>query len=91
MNNSNAIRISRVRRQNSEALQAINRRFALYRAGMNQTDIANRLQISKAAVSQTINNIKTSRPVAQEIAAITGLPLHELWPDGKYSNAEAQL
>jgi lambda repressor-like predicted transcriptional regulator len=56
---------------------------ALQKAGSSQTDIARKRQVSKTTVSDVIYGRTTSRPIADEIARVTGLKLSELWP-GRY-------
>lgn len=63
---------------------AFNRRFALYKAGFTQRDLAADLQISPEMVSMAINNRCSSRTVATRLAELTGLSLKTLWPCGKY-------
>ncbi|EIJ33333.1 helix-turn-helix domain-containing protein [Thiothrix nivea] len=89
MDNTQPIRIHRASQPRIRQVQAIQRRFALYLAGKTQRDIAAELNISFPAVSQAINGYSTSRPVAEKLAEITGKPLHELWPDGRYDSGDA--
>lgn len=63
---------------------AFNRRFALYKAGFTQRDLAADLQVSPEVVSMTINDRTTSKTVANRLAELTGETLSSLWPCGKY-------
>jgi lambda repressor-like predicted transcriptional regulator len=54
--------------------------YALRSAGVLQQDIALQLGVSPATVSSVINGRARSRHVELRVARITGLTLHELWP-----------
>ncbi len=56
---------------------------ACTKAGASQKTLAERLQISKQAINNTIHGKSRSRRIAQHIADLIGLPVERLWP-GKY-------
>lgn len=59
----------------------------LKKSGVSQSDLAQRLGVSKVTVGYVIAGITTSRRVASAIAEATGRTLEELWP-GKYPQEE---
>lgn len=69
---------------NDPTRAAFNRRFALYKVGLTQNDLAADLQVSPEVVSMTINDRTTSKTVANRLAELTGETLNSLWPCGKY-------
>lgn len=72
------------------AMDAINRRFALYRTGKTQRELATEMNVSQAAISGAISGLYTSAPVALRLAQVTGISINELFPDGRYSHIEQE-
>lgn len=62
------------------------RRMALYNMGLTQRDLAADLKVSPEAVSQCINNERSSRRIATRLAELTGHSLSQLWPCGRYAD-----
>lgn len=65
------------------------RRRALYDIGFTQRDLAADLKVSPEAVSQCINNERSSRRIATRLAELTGHSLSQLWPCGRYADWDA--
>lgn len=58
---------------------------AISKAGSSQADVARTLKpaVTPSAVWAVINGNSRSAAIAQHISALTGLPVHAMWP-GKY-------
>lgn len=59
--------------------------YALLSSGYSQRQMADELGVTKAAVCQTLSGTMTSKHIAQRLSEITGVPLHQLYPDGRYA------
>lgn len=57
------------------------RKAALVLAGLDQTDIATRAGVSRQAVSDVVRGFLRSERVEVAIAAATGYPRSQLFPD----------
>lgn len=55
-------------------------KYALALRGYQQTDIARECDVEPNTVSAVIHGRSRSKRIEMKIAAITGLPLAELWP-----------
>ena len=53
---------------------------AIEKAGSSQRAIASDCEVTPSTVAHVIHGRGVSAKVAQSIAAITGLSLHQLWP-----------
>lgn len=79
------LRQSKPKRPPNPTWAAHQRRQALYDQHLTQRDLAADLGISPEAVSQCMNDERTSRRIATRLAELTGRSLSELWPCGKYA------
>lgn len=84
MNNARPIKKRRKQAVKPE-ITTVERRFALYRAGKTQRDLARELNVSPAAVSGVISGLYTSAQIAKRLSEITGIELTQLYPDGRYN------
>lgn len=57
---------------------------ALYKAGSSPSQIAAHEQTQASFVSRVIRGSDSSYRIATQIAAVTGIPMNRLWPDGRY-------
>ncbi|MGQ0621691.1 MAG: helix-turn-helix domain-containing protein [Panacagrimonas sp.] len=58
--------------------------------GWPPTRIAQRLRVTRSAVSRVIHGQCRSRRIANEIARVVGQPAHQLWP-GHYAQKVNRL
>lgn len=77
------------KRPSKPSWAAHQRRMALYDIGFTQRDLAADLKVSPEAVSQCINNERSSRRIATRLAELTGYSLSQLWPCGRYTDWDA--
>lgn len=64
--------------------------WALVVAGVSQAELAEKLGVSRPAISQVLHDKDISYNVATTVAEATGLPLKRLWPDGRYNKSPAE-
>lgn len=57
----------------------------LHKSGHPPCKVADALDVSRSAVSQTIHCGITSYNIASYISSVTNKPLKKLWPDGRYN------
>lgn len=55
--------------------------------GSSQAAIAAANNVDPSTVNKVMKGITTSAPIAKSISDLTGIPLRELFPDGRYSEA----
>lgn len=55
-------------------------KYALALRGYKQTDVARECDVEPTTVGAVINGRSRSQRIERRIAAITGMPLAELWP-----------
>lgn len=60
-------------------------KYAMSLAGLTQTAIANKANVSKQTVGHIISGYRTSFNVASIISAELGVSLRKIWPDGRYN------
>jgi len=60
---------------------------ALTKAAYSQTKIAADCGVTGQAVYQVIRSKNNSSPIARRISEVTGIPLKQIWPDGRYNQA----
>ena len=63
--------------------------YALLSSGYSQRQLADDLGVTKAAVCQTLSGVMTSERIAKRLSDITGVPLHQRYPDGRYTEERA--
>lgn len=69
---------------------AADRSWALSLAGTSQAELAEKIAVSRAAVSRVLHDQDTSYKVATAVAEATGLTLKRLWPCGRYDKSPAE-
>ena len=62
-------------------MSPIERRIALIKTRIKLTDIANGYGCSVAAVTRTLNDNMTSRPLLQYINRLVGIPAKRIFPE----------
>lgn len=64
--------------------------WALAMVDTSQAELADKIGVTRAAVSQVLHDQYTSFNIATAVAAATGLTLKRLWPCGKYDLSPAE-
>jgi len=59
---------------------------ALQNAGIKQNDLADRLEVDQAMISQIITGYRHTRYIQEAIAEIVGKPVEEIWPEERVRN-----
>ena len=66
------------------------RNAALYKAGSSPSQVAAELGVRHNSVSQTIREQISSYKIASYLSAVTGIPLVQLFPDGRYAKGRGR-
>lgn len=64
--------------------------YYIAKAKSSQTEIAEGLNVYPQSVSRVINGRTNSKKIASRISEVSGVPLNQLFPDGRYSDDHLQ-